>query len=181
MGEGARGSSHHPIVALGAARRRGRLASWCVAAAFTLAHVACGDTTRDGDGGAGSTSPSTSGSGGDGASGPGSGGAAASSTQSGAGAEQTCDDLGFCGKADDPGCVACAVSEGPCVDELEACVGECQALRACYAACDEDDDSCFTECNGAHPQGISALDTLFGCILCEACPVSCNFDTASCP
>jgi hypothetical protein len=154
----------------------------CLAICLVAPLSACGDTTRDGDGsgGAGAAASTTAGQGAQGATSS-AGGAPASGPQSGSGAEQTCDDLGFCGKADDPGCVACSISEGPCIEQYQACVGECQALRACYAACDEDDDSCFSECNTEHPSGIEALDTLFGCILCEGCPVSCNFDTASCP
>jgi hypothetical protein len=156
-----------------------RAVCWLAAACMAQAWLGCGDTTRDGDG-AGGDGATASSAGGEGAT-SGAGGAPATSAQSGSGAEQTCDDLGFCGEADDPGCVTCSISEGPCIEEYQACVGECQALRACYAACDEDDQSCLTECNGDHPQGIADLDTLFGCILCEGCPVSCNFDTASCP
>jgi hypothetical protein len=150
----------------------------CTLAMVTLSIGACGDTKRetddasDADGGdtastAGSGASSTGG-------GPGTGGSG------GVGLQTTCDDLGFCGQQDDPGCVSCAVEDGSCVDELDACDNECLLLNDCYFDCENDDPSCFSQCEDMHPDGIASVNALYTCILCDECPVSCNFDTTNC-
>ena len=151
-----------------------RIVGWLLAIPFAAA-VACGDTvTGDGEGGGNGGSD---GSGGE----PHGGAAGASSSGLGGTIEQTCDDLGFCGQQNDPGCVACSVTDGSCADELEACSDECRALDDCYRDCESDDPSCFAECETLHPDGIDLWNQLYTCILCVECPSSCNFDTANCP
>jgi hypothetical protein len=153
-------------------------APWLLAAILLAPMGACGETQREDDaGGAGGGGPGGSPS----AGGAGSGGSTTSSSDGGAGLAPTCDDLGFCGQPEDPGCVACAITTGSCVDEYEACDAECEALRMCYVDCDTGDAECLDDCDAAYPGGIGPLNTLFGCILCEECPVSCNFDTTNCP
>ena len=96
----------------------------------------------------------------------------------------TCDDLGFCGEPMDPGCVACAISEGSCQDEYKSCQeapgDDCLDLLDCYRDCSDGDQACFDACDAQYPQGTVPLSLLFGCVFCIECPVSCNIDPSDC-
>lgn len=155
--------------------RAGRALAVVVAALLTAA--CSGDDTSSGTGG--STSSTTSGSGG-GAAGGGSGGG----TAGGGGVVSTCDDLGFCGQAGDPGCVACAINDGACVDEWATCEAApndaCRKLLDCYAACPAADAKCQADCETAWPDGIGPLGFVTTCAFCVECQVSCNVDPADC-
>ena len=100
------------------------------------------------------------------------------------GSSQVCDDLGFCGEPEDPGCVACALFEASCADELAACDGEpneqCLGLDDCYAHCSQGDTDCQEACDTMYPNGIPLLNILYGCILCVECPISCAADPVDC-
>ena len=147
-------------------------ARWLLSPALTLA-LACGTEDGGGDAGDGGAAGNTS-------AGPAAGGAPATGGMPGTGAGQTCDDLGFCGQPEDPGCVTCSVTDGSCKDELEACDLRCEMLRGCYSDCNSDDLPCFNECEDTYPDAVDTVEALYSCILCIECPVSCNFDPSNC-
>lgn len=146
--------------------------------------AACGsDDTSSGSGASGGSggsggSTTTGGSGG-------AGGGTAGGTAGAGGVVSTCDDLGFCGQAGDPGCVACAITDGACVDEWATCKDApgdaCSKLLDCYGGCPAADMKCQADCEAAWPDGIGPLGFVTTCAFCLECPVSCNVDPADCP
>ena len=111
---------------------------------------------------------------------------ATSSTSGGAtDAGLTCDDMGFCGEANDPGCQGCALTEGSCADELQRCQDApsmaCVELNHCYLECPEDDLFCHKGCEDQFPAGVAPLSELAACVYCDECRISCNVQPDSCP
>ena len=103
-------------------------ASWLLLPALSLA-LACGNEDGGGDGGDGGSAGEV------GSASPAAGGAPGTGGMPGTGATQTCDDLGFCGQAEDPGCVTCSVTDGCCMYELEACDQSCHVgWHRCFKA-----------------------------------------------
>jgi hypothetical protein len=124
----------------------------------------------------------------------GSGGSGGASSEKGSGADEpaststgsslTCDDMGFCGEVNDPGCQGCAYTIGSCVDAFNRCEGapgmQCFALNQCLIDCAEVDVACQNSCADQFPSGVDPLTRLSRCIFCDECPVSCATDPAMC-
>jgi hypothetical protein len=98
---------------------------------------------------------------------------AATSSSSGGGA---CDNLGFCSS-----CATCAEA-GNCADEKLACDSNasCATLRTCVEGCPQNDQTCVDNCVAGHQQGVSDLDALYRCILCEECVSDCAAASSGC-
>jgi hypothetical protein len=82
----------------------------------------------------------------------------------------TCDDSGDCQT-----CADCAMNPGgACVDVAQTCWGnqDCIDFNACRNDCS--DQACADACVEASPGGVDDFNALLGCVLDDACPVSCN-------
>ena len=98
---------------------------------------------------------------------------ATTSTTSGGG---TCDASGDCGT-----CGNCALS-GQCQSAVNACNADqnCNALLGCLQNCA--DQTCADACAAQYPGGQAGYTALITCVICNACPVSCQATTSGvCP
>lgn len=155
--------------------------SWALPEASSTANAGASVGTgaaggAGGTGGAGGAGGAGSADGAGGAGGPGGPGGAG-----GAGGAATCDPLGNC--EDCKQCAAVSV----CKDVVDALKGstDCAALNNCLGGCnlllDPNDpysllavQACQDNCNGAHMTCAQQKTAANGCLVCLACPMSCD-------
>ncbi len=80
----------------------------------------------------------------------------------------TCDASGACDS-----CGNCAVG-GQCAAAANSCSSNqsCSALLDCLGACA--DQACADACANSNPSGMTLYMAVITCVLCDACPVSCD-------
>ena len=91
---------------------------------------------------------------------------------------QSCDSMGVCGDFQS-GCIACAV-ESTCSLQYNTCVNSqtCLEYNNCINACS--DQACYDMCDSQYPTGSAQFNDAANCVLCDACPISCDGANPAC-
>ena len=160
--------------------------SWVIAAIFVSMGALAACDSGDGGDGAG-------GSGGD----TGEGGSTSSSTDTATdtgtgtgtgtdtGTAEACaeEDAASTECSQDSACGTCAVAAGgPCNTEFNACATnpECVTFVTCLGMCAPNDatceEACVTDAGGDDAEPVALYDEAQFCVICNACPVSCEAD-----
>jgi hypothetical protein len=135
-----------------------------VSAAIALFACAQGSTqTGGGEGGEGGESwggPASSSS---------SGSTSSSSSSSGSGGPTVCDTTSL----DCTACIDCSrgTADGLCTGVFQNCQNstDCLDFAGCINTCPDGDTTCYTECEGAYPTGLSIFNVYLKCVLCQDC------------